>query len=216
MNWLSGKILCQSQIPLRGKLMLLFTPWRKTSLLPLTTVCILQILPNNTTSVLLVSLHGVNGNKTLQQEHQLTIQMTVCLRHFWFVVLYLHKRCVHIYAWWNAKLQQVYYPIHCNSIVWAHCPQHKHHGTKVIYCAVAPAVCHFHSGAASRLRVMERLLIPARMCTKKASAKKDKRRLKKSDLQVSAKEKKECSCCKPSEKRPWGRLRVIHMMEGAF
>ena len=75
-------ILCQRQIPLRGKLMLLFTPWKKTLLLSFTAVCILQILPNNTTSVRLVSLQGVNGNKTLQQEHQSTIQMTVCLRHF--------------------------------------------------------------------------------------------------------------------------------------
>lgn len=77
-----------------------------------------------------------------------------------------------------------------NSMVWARCPKHKHQGAKVIRCAVAPAVCHFHSGAASRVRVMERLSIPAGMFTKKASAKKDKRRLKKSDLQASAKEKK--------------------------
>ena len=77
-----------------------------------------------------------------------------------------------------------------NSTVWARCPKHKHHGPKVIHCAVASAVCHFHSGAASRERVMERLSIPAGKYTRKASAKKDKRRLRKSDLQASEKEKK--------------------------
>lgn len=77
-----------------------------------------------------------------------------------------------------------------NSMVWVCCPKHKHHGVKVIRCAVASAVCHFHSGAASRVSVMNRLSIPAGMFTKKASEKKDKRRLKKSDLQASAKEKK--------------------------
>lgn len=77
-----------------------------------------------------------------------------------------------------------------NSMVWVRCPKHKHHGVKVIRCAVASAVCHFHSGAASRVSVMNRLSIPAGMFTKKASEKKDKRRLKKSDLQASAKEKK--------------------------
>ena len=77
-----------------------------------------------------------------------------------------------------------------NSMVWVSCPKHKHHGAKVIHCAVASAVCHFHSGAASRVSVMNRLSIPAGIFTKKASEKKDKRRLKKSDLQASAKEKK--------------------------
>ena len=77
-----------------------------------------------------------------------------------------------------------------NSMVWVRCPKHKHHGVKVICCAVASAVCHFHSGAASRVSVMNRLSIPAGMFTKKASEIKDKRQLKKSDLQASAKEKK--------------------------
>jgi len=54
--------------------------------------------------------------------------------------------------------------------------------------AVACAICYFHSGAASRLR--KRLSILAGVCTKRASQKKDKRRLKKSNLQVTAKEKK--------------------------
>ena len=49
---------------------------------------------------------------------------------------------------------------------------------------------HFHSGAASRARIMQRLVIPAGEYTQKASEEKDKRRLRKSDLQTSAKEKK--------------------------
>jgi len=54
--------------------------------------------------------------------------------------------------------------------------------------AVACAICHFHSGAASRVR--KRLSIKAGVFTKRASQKKDKRQLKKSNLQVTAKEKK--------------------------
>ncbi|CAH3152730.1 unnamed protein product [Pocillopora meandrina] len=77
-----------------------------------------------------------------------------------------------------------------NGLVWARCPKHKHHGAKVIRCAVASTVCHFHSGAASRARIMQRLVIPAGEYTQKASEEKDKRRLRKSDLQTSAKEKK--------------------------
>ena len=48
-----------------------------------------------------------------------------------------------------------------NAMVWARCPKHKHHGAKVVRCAAASAVCHFHSGARSRERVMKRLAIPA-------------------------------------------------------
>ena len=77
-----------------------------------------------------------------------------------------------------------------NSLVWVQCPKHKHHGVKVIRCAVASAVLHFHNGAASREGVMERLSIPAGEFTKRASRKRDKKRLQKSDLQTSAKEKK--------------------------
>ena len=77
-----------------------------------------------------------------------------------------------------------------NSLVWVRCPKHKHHGVKVIRCAVASAVLHFHSGAASRGKVMERLSIPAGKFTKKASLLRDKKRARKSDLQASEKEKK--------------------------
>ena len=77
-----------------------------------------------------------------------------------------------------------------NSMVWARCPKHKYHGAKFVRCAVASAVCHFHSGAASRIRIMKRLSIPAGKCTKRASAEKDKRRIRKADRNVTEKEKK--------------------------
>ena len=77
-----------------------------------------------------------------------------------------------------------------NSMVWARCPKNKHHGIKVVRCAVASAVCHFHSGASSRLRIMDRLSISGGKFTKMSSAKKDKRRVKKADRQATEKEKK--------------------------
>lgn len=46
-----------------------------------------------------------------------------------------------------------------NALVWARCPRNKHHGPKVTRCAVASFVCHFHSGASLRARVMQRLNI---------------------------------------------------------
>jgi len=57
-------------------------------------------------------------------------------------------------------------------------------------CAVASAVLHFHGGAASREKVMERLSIPAGKFTRRASLVRDKKRMEKSDLQASNKEKK--------------------------
>ena len=75
-------------------------------------------------------------------------------------------------------------------MVWARCPKHKHHGVKVARCAVSSAVCHFHSGAASRAKVMERLSIPAGKFTDKYSKRKDKRRLRKSDQQTMEKYRK--------------------------
>lgn len=77
-----------------------------------------------------------------------------------------------------------------NSLVWVRCPKHKHHAAKVICCGVASAVLHFHSGAASRERVMKRLSIPAGKFTKRASLLRDKKRVYKSDLQATTKEKK--------------------------
>ena len=77
-----------------------------------------------------------------------------------------------------------------NSMVWARCPKHKHHGVKVARCAVSSAVCHFHSGAASRAKVMERLSIPAGKFTDKYSKRKDKRRLRKSNHQTTEKYRK--------------------------
>jgi len=75
-------------------------------------------------------------------------------------------------------------------MVWVRCLKHKHHGVKVVRCAVASAVCHLHSGASSRLRVMERLSIPGGASTRLASNVKDSKRKRKSDLQATAKEKK--------------------------
>lgn len=77
-----------------------------------------------------------------------------------------------------------------NSLVWVRCPKHKHHGVKVIRCAAASAVLHFHGGAASREKVMERLSIPAGKFTSRALLARDTKRLQKSDLQASKKQKK--------------------------
>ncbi|CAB3985187.1 Hypothetical predicted protein [Paramuricea clavata] len=77
-----------------------------------------------------------------------------------------------------------------NALVWARCPKNKHHGAKVIRCAVASSVCHFHSGASSRVRVMQKLSIPAGVFTKQTSAKNDKRQIKKADRQAIDKAKK--------------------------
>ena len=60
----------------------------------------------------------------------------------------------------------------------------------MIRFAAASAVCHFHGGAASKERVMQRLGIPAGTHTKKATYLKDKKRVRKSDKQVLEKEKK--------------------------
>jgi len=76
-----------------------------------------------------------------------------------------------------------------DSMVWVLCPKHKHHCVKLVPCAVASAVCHYHSGASSRLRIMERLSIPG-ASTRLASNVKDNKRKRKSDLQATAKERK--------------------------
>ena len=78
-----------------------------------------------------------------------------------------------------------------NALVWARCPKNKHHGAKSVRCAVASSVCHFHSGASSKVRVMERLSIPAGVFTKQASARKDKRRIRKADRQTTDKAKRQ-------------------------
>lgn len=77
-----------------------------------------------------------------------------------------------------------------NSMVWVRCPKHKHHGFKAVRCAVASAVCHFHQGAKSRIRIMERLSAPAGSCSSHAFELKDRKRLNKADKQASTKEKK--------------------------
>ena len=77
-----------------------------------------------------------------------------------------------------------------NSMVWVRCPKHKHHGAKVIRCAVASAVCHFHRGAESRKRIMDKLSIPGGEHTSHAFGLKDRKRLRKADLQATTKEKR--------------------------
>jgi hypothetical protein len=77
-----------------------------------------------------------------------------------------------------------------NALVWARCPKHKNHGVKVVRSAAASAVCHFRSGAASREKVMQRLVIPAGELTKKSLLFKDKKRVRKSDRQTSEKNKR--------------------------
>ena len=88
-----------------------------------------------------------------------------------------------------------------NSMVWVRCPKHKHHGVKVVRCAAASAVCHYHGGASSRLKVMERLAIPGGVCTREAAHAKDSKRLKKADLHATQKEKK----CRQGEQILWVR-----------
>ena len=68
--------------------------------------------------------------------------------------------------------------------------QSKHHGVKVIRCSVASAVLHFHGGAASREKMMQRLSIPAGKFTRRASLIRDNKQIEKSDLQASNTEQK--------------------------
>ena len=77
-----------------------------------------------------------------------------------------------------------------NLLVWVRCPKHKHHGVKAIGCAAASAVLHFHGGAAREDKVMERLSIRAEKFTSRALLARDRKRLQKSDLRPSRKQKK--------------------------
>ena len=96
----------------------------------------------------------------------------------------LLERCVH------GATQN---PNEClSSLVWARCPKHKYHGIKFVRYAVASAVCHFHSGAATREKVLKKLSTPAGEHTKRASFARDEKRVQKSDLQATSKEKKRC------------------------
>lgn len=71
-----------------------------------------------------------------------------------------------------------------NSLVWR-CPKHKFHGKKIVQFAVASAACHYHGGAASRQKIMERLSTPGGKYTEKTCSSKDRKRVAKSDQQVS-------------------------------
>ena len=75
-------------------------------------------------------------------------------------------------------------------MVWVRCPKHKHHGAKVIHCAAASAECHFHRGAECRKRILEKLSIRGGLYTSHAFGLKDKKRLRKADIQATDKEKR--------------------------
>ena len=77
-----------------------------------------------------------------------------------------------------------------NSVVWVRCPKHKYHGHKIIRCAVALAICHFHAGASSRVGVMERLGVPAGAYTRRACLIKDRKRVRNSDVAATEKAQK--------------------------
>lgn len=93
---------------------------------------------------------GVSGSKIWPQENPPTMMVTAylksflsyCTPHMTLSETKLLEKCVH------GTTQNRNECI--NSLVWVHCPKHKHHGVKVIRCAVASAVLHFHGGAASR------------------------------------------------------------------
>ena len=69
-----------------------------------------------------------------------------------------------------------------NGIVWSRCHKQKHHGSKSVHCAVASSVLQFHCGAASRLVIMEKLLIPGGEYTSKSSASKDRKCVSTADV----------------------------------
>ena len=77
------------------------------------------------------------------------------------------------------------------TLIWISCPKNHHYGEKSVHYAVASSACHFHSGASSRVRVLERLSIPAGDFTKQTSARKDKRHVKKVDQQRTDKAKRQ-------------------------
>ena len=77
-----------------------------------------------------------------------------------------------------------------NGVVWSRCHKQKHHGSKSVSCAVASAVLQFHCGAASRLHIMKKLLIPGGEYTSKSSASQDRKRVTTADVRATEKEKK--------------------------
>ena len=75
-------------------------------------------------------------------------------------------------------------------MVWVRYPKHKHHCVKVVWCTAASAIYYYHSGASCRVKIMERLSIRGDVCTREAAHAKDSKRLTKSDMQVTQKEKR--------------------------
>lgn len=118
--------------------------WRRISLLFCIIVQNRKILLSSTNSVLQEKVHGASGNKTLHlaQKHK----RDDCLPEIFLELLKptfislsdskLLQRCV------RGTTQN---PTECiNSLVWVRCPKHKHHRPKVVRCAAASAICHFH------------------------------------------------------------------------
>ena len=97
-----------------------------------------------------------------------------------------------------------------NYIVWARCPKHKHRGIKVVRCAVASAVCHFHSGAASRESVMRRLSTPAGHHTIKASHVQDRKRLRNESLSATQPRRKNVA----KDKHSCGHAEKLFVRQG--
>ena len=85
--------------------------------------------------------------------------------------------------------------------------KHKFHSTKVVHFAVASALCHFHSEGANREGVMFNLAIPGGAHTQKSCYNKDRKRLAKSDQQVSEKFKRRCEGEQPLKIQRYEALR---------
>lgn len=100
-----------------------------------------------------------------------------------------------------------------NSVVWVQCPKHRHHWVKVICCEVASALMHFHGGVARREKVMQRLSLPPGKFSRRASLSRDKKRLRKSDLQASKKERNIIKHSNWGEllQRSYGTQRTLHL-----
>jgi hypothetical protein len=136
-----------------------------------------------------VNNYGANGNRIWQVGRPCTYKDDNCLTEAFFEVLKptfvtiadskLLERCI------RGATQNPNQSL--NSMVWIRCPKHKYHGFKVVRCAVASAVCHFHQGAKSRIRIMEDYLPLLASFTNRAFELKDKKRLNKADKQASKK-----------------------------
>ena len=172
-----------------------------------------KILPNNIAFAHLWKIHGISGSRIRQVTS--TYKAVGCLRGVFlellrptFMILSdskLIERCVH----GTTQNPNEY----SNSMVWVLWPKYKNHSKRVIYCAAQPAVCHFHRGAESRIKIMDKLSIPAGNYTSHAFGLKDKKCVWKADLHASVKEKNDSrnfnwSTC--NERKPFVKWRLQH------